>query len=87
MLSTAEKLRREGRAEGERAGERKGKRDTLLLLLRQRFGRLPAAVVARIGKSDAAELDAWVGSVLTAASLDEVLSAKVPRRPRSTRAA
>jgi hypothetical protein len=91
MLSTAEKLRREGRregrSEGERAGERKGKRDTLLLLLRQRFGRLPAAVVARIGKSDAAELDAWVGSVLTAASLDEVLGAKVRRPPRSTRAA
>jgi len=72
MLSTAEMLRREGEA--------KGKRDALLLQLRQRFGRLPAAAVARVGKADAAELDVWFGRVLTAATLDDVLGAKARRK-------
>ena len=78
MLTTADMLRREGKAEG--------KRDALVLLLRQRFGQLPAAAVARVGKARAAELDAWFGRVLTASSLDEVLGrrrgAKFPSRSR-----
>ena len=69
MLTTAERLRREGAAEG----EARGKRDALLLLLRQRFRRLPAAAVASVGRADAAELDTWFGRVLTASSLDELL--------------
>ena len=85
MLTTAERLRREGEAKGEARGRSEGKRDLLLLLLRQRFGRLPAAAVARIGKAAAVELDAWSGKVLTAASLDEVLGAKARRTPRTTR--
>jgi hypothetical protein len=76
MLTTAERLRREG----EVTGRSKGKREMLLLQLRQRFGRLPAAVSARIGKADAAELDGWVSKVLTAASLDEVLGATARRQ-------
>ena len=85
MLTAAEKLRREGRREGEARGEARGKaqgkaegkREILLLQLRQRFGRLPAAVVARIDKAESAALDAWSSRVLTATSLDEVLGAKV----------
>ena len=87
MLTTAEMLRREGRAEGEARGRSEGKREALLLQLRQRFGRLSAAAVARVGKADAAELDVWFGRVLTAASLDEVLGAKARRTPRTTRSA
>jgi hypothetical protein len=79
MLTTAEMLRREGRDEGRREGRQEGevlgKREALLLQLRQRFGRLPAAAVARIEKASAAELDAWLGSVLAASSLDDVLGA------------
>jgi len=82
MLTTAERLRREGRdqgrQEGRQEGEVLGKRGTLLLQLRQRFGRLPATTVARIDKAGAAELDVWAGRVLTASSVDEVLGAKVP---------
>ena len=89
MLTMAEALRREGEARGEAKGEAKGavrgKRDALLLLLRQRFGPLPAAAVARVGKARAAELDVWFGRVLTAASLDEVLGAKARRTARTTR--
>jgi hypothetical protein len=88
MLTTAEMLRREGRAEGRAEGEVRGKRGMLLLLLRQRFGRLPAAAVARIDTAGAAELDVWSGRVLTATSLDDVLEAKIvvppgkPVRPK-----
>jgi hypothetical protein len=79
-MTTAEMLRQEGEARGEVRGEAKGKRAVLLLQLRQRFGRLPAATVARVEKADAATLDTWAGRVLTAASLDEVLGTKARRR-------
>ena len=46
-----------------------GKREALLLLLRQRFGRLPAAAASTIGKVGAAELDVWFKRGLTASSL------------------
>ncbi len=61
----------------------------LLLQLRQRFGRLTAAATARIDEAGTADLDAWLGRVLTASSLDDVLGAKVAGPPkkatRSTR--
>ena len=76
IMTTAEMLRREGMKEGKVLG----KRGSLLLLLRQRFGRLPAAAVARIDQADVAELDVWTGRVLTAESLDEVLAARARRR-------
>ena len=69
MLTTAEKLRREGEARG----KAQGKREALLLQLRQRFGRVPAATVARIERAEAAELDVWFGRVLSASSLSDVL--------------
>jgi hypothetical protein len=78
IMTTAEMLRREGRDQGRQEGEVLGKRGTLLLLLRQRFGRLPGAAVTRIDKAGAAELDVWASLVLTASSIDEVLGAKVP---------
>ena len=89
IMTTAEMLRREGRKEGRKEGEAtgiakgvaKGKREILLRLLRQRFGRLPAATSARIDKADAAQLDTWSARVLTAESLREVLRAR--SRPRA----
>jgi len=48
--------------------------------LRQRFGTLPAAVVARINKAGVAELDTWFDRGMTAESLDEVLAAKARRK-------
>jgi hypothetical protein len=81
IMTTAEMLRREGETRGVKKGEILGKQGTLLLQLRQRFGRLPATATARIGKAGAAELDVWSGRVLTASSLDEVLEAKVAVPP------
>jgi hypothetical protein len=76
MLTAADRLRREGAAEG----EVKGKREVLLLQLRLKFGRLPAAVSARVGTAGGAELNRWLGKVVTASSLDEVLGAKAQRQ-------
>ena len=72
IMTTAEMLRREGEARG----KVQGKRETLLLQLRQRFGRLPASVVARVDNAGAAELDVWVSRVLTASSLEYIFGAK-----------
>ncbi len=83
IMTTAEMLRREG----VKKGEVLGKRGALLLLLRQRFGRLPAAAVARVDKAEAADLDVWFGRVLTASSIDDVLDAKIavpPSKPMQT---
>ena len=77
IMTTAEMLRREGRREGKAEGKAEGKREMLLFLLRQRFGRLPAATVARIGAAGIEQLDVWSGRVLAASSLDDVLGAQV----------
>jgi hypothetical protein len=77
IMTTAEMLRREGETRGVKKGEVLGKRGMLLLLLRQRFGRVPATAAARIDKAGAAELDVWSARVLTASTLDDVLEAKV----------
>ena len=77
IMTTAEMLRREGRDQGRQEGEVLGKRAALLLQLRQRFGRLPAAAVVRVEKAAGEELDVWFGRVLIATSLDDVLAAPV----------
>jgi predicted transposase/invertase (TIGR01784 family) len=80
MLTTAEMLRREGRREGEIVG----KRSALLLLLRNRFGRLPRGAAARVNAASSAELDVWFCRVLTASTLDDVVGATAtvpPNKP------
>jgi predicted transposase YdaD len=89
VLTTAERLRREGEARGEARGRVQGKREALLILLRQRFGRLTAAAVASIEGAGVAELDVWFKRGITASSLVEVLGAPAmpPKRaqPRTAR--
>jgi hypothetical protein len=76
IMTTADMLRQEGEARGQLLG----KREVVLRLLRQRFGRIPAATVARIDKAGAAELDKWTDRVLFAESLDAVLGTKARRK-------
>jgi hypothetical protein len=83
IMTTAEMLRREGEARGKAQGRAEGKRGPLLLLLRQRFGRVPASAVARIDHADAAQLDLWFGRVLTASSIEAVLEAMQPTRAQA----
>jgi hypothetical protein len=81
IMTAAERLRREGRQEGKLEGKLEGKREALLVLLRQRFGRLPAAVVAGINDAGDADLDAWFKRGISASTLDDVLELKVAAPP------
>lgn len=83
-MTTAERLRAEGRAKGLREGHREGHREGLAtgrnegraallrLQLEQRFGLLPSAVVARLGEATAAELERFAVRVLDARTLSDV---------------
>ena len=66
-MSTAEKLREEGRREA-----MEGQRGLFLMLLEQRFGPLPDRVSQRVSQASASEINAWARAALTASSLDEI---------------
>jgi len=68
IVTTAERLRAEGRAEGETEGQAK----LLIGLLSTKFGSLPAAVSERIHTADSAQLLVWSQRLLSAATLDEI---------------
>jgi hypothetical protein len=66
--------REEGRKEGREEGRKEGREELLLRLLAQRFGKLPAKVVARIHAADSAQLDRWGERVISAATLEEIFA-------------
>lgn len=63
----------EARKEGIKEGIKEGERNSLLRILRVRFGELPAVAVARIEAADMADLERWGERVLGAQTLAEVL--------------
>jgi hypothetical protein len=65
--------RNQGHKEGRDEGHKEGERNSLLRLLRARFGELPAAAVARIDAAELAELERWGERGLAAQTLAEVL--------------
>lgn len=69
-MTTAEKLRAEGRAEGMAAGGAKVLGELLVL----KFGELPAGVEQRLRAASPGQLDVWVHRLLDATSLDEIFS-------------
>jgi hypothetical protein len=80
LMSTAEKLRAEGRLDGEARGrvegEASGRAKLMLRLLTARFGALPEPVVARVHGASVAELEAFAERFACAGSdgtLEEVL--------------
>ena len=81
FMTTADRLREQGRnlgvtegiTQGIAQGVTQGIAITLTRLLNLRFGPLPAAALARIQAAAPEELERWTDSVLTAASLTEVL--------------
>ena len=68
----AEQGRIEGIAEGKVAGIAAGKADTLLLLLRLRFGDVPPAREAEIRSATTERLDTWSEALIFASDLDAV---------------
>ena len=75
IMSTAEKLKREGQARGEALGEARGRVIVVSNLLRKRFGPLPKSLVRRIQAADIATLDRWVDRLLDSKTLEEVFAA------------
>jgi hypothetical protein len=80
LMSTANKLRAEGRtqgrteglAEGHAAGRAAGRAELLLHQLAKRYGPLPVQVIARVRAATVADLDRWAEAVLTEPTLDAV---------------
>ena len=70
IMSTAEKLRREGRTEG----RTEGRVELLLRQLAKRFGPLPTETVSRITAAAIPELDRWGERLLDAKTLGEVFA-------------
>ena len=83
IMTAADQLMERGREQGIQLGLKqgleqgleRGRREMLLDLLHERFGKLPDAAVARVTAADAAELQAWSKRVLTAPGLDDVFVA------------
>ena len=75
-MTAADQLMERGREQGLKQGVEQvveqGRREMLLDLLRERFGALPNAAVARVTAAGLAELRAWSKRVLTAPGLDDV---------------
>jgi hypothetical protein len=70
----AEALREEGKLEGKLEGNLEARQETLILLLRRKFGRkVTPAIVAHIKRTkDAPTLEEWLGNILDAETLEEV---------------
>ena len=73
-MSTAEKLKREGKAEGLAEGLVKGRAETLQRQMARRFGPLTDAVLARLHSASTAELEHWTDRILDAASLADLFA-------------
>ncbi|XXT16983.1 Rpn family recombination-promoting nuclease/putative transposase [Sorangium sp. So ce429] len=74
IVTIADYLREQGRLAGEREGRLEGQRSTLLKQLRLRFGELPEPVVARVRAADAGQVERWTERVLSAPTVDDVLT-------------
>ena len=72
-MTTAEKLRAEGRVEGEALGRAQGQADILLEQLTVKFGPQPVEVQARVFTATSEQLHTWARRILAATSVDEVL--------------
>ena len=73
LKSAREEGRHEGRQEGHQEGEVKGRRDTVLRVLAQRFGKLPQQVRRKVAALESvAELERLLDRALTARSLEEL---------------
>lgn len=70
VVTAADQLFERGRVQG----FEQGTRQTLLRLLRARFGTLPERALERVNAAEVATLQSWGLRVLTAATLEEALA-------------
>jgi hypothetical protein len=74
IMSTAEKLKSQGKAEGMAEGINKGRGETLLRLIGKRCGPPTPEVSHRLHGATAADLDRWTDRILEAKSLAELFA-------------
>ncbi|MEV0709781.1 Rpn family recombination-promoting nuclease/putative transposase [Nocardia aurea] len=78
LMTTAERLRAEGRIEGRDEGRDEGLVEgaarVLTRLLTVKFGALPPATIHTIRTSQLTQIETWTTRVLTAATLDEIFA-------------
>ena len=72
IMSTAQRLMKEGEARGVALGEARGVARKLLSLLERRFGPLPESVLQRVQGAALPDLDRWFDRILDAKTRDEV---------------
>ncbi len=65
--------RQKGHQEGRQEGFQQGEAETLLKLIKLKFGEAPDWAVQSVLKADKAELDGWVEQILTAESVEHLL--------------
>lgn len=70
----------QGEAKGEAKGKTEGKAESLKRLLTRRFGRLPKWAITHIDAAVETQLDGWLDAILDAATLEEVIGPRPPRR-------
>ena len=70
IMSTAERLKMQGRAEG----KAEGRAETLLRQLQRRFAPLPPSIEPRLRSASLVELDRWADRILDATTLDAVFA-------------
>ena len=70
-----EKGKLEGIAEGRELGIAEGKSETVLRLVRLKFGETPRERVDQVRNAGSGQLDAWLDALITAKDLDEVFAA------------
>lgn len=73
VMSTADKLIREGEARGEARGRFEGRASTLLKQLQLKFGQVSPAVTERVNNASIEELDRWAERILSATSTADTL--------------
>ena len=73
FMTAGEQLIERGRKDRLEKGLETGHEQSLVKLLRARFGALPEAAVTRIRAANSAQLDVWFDRALTAVTLQDVL--------------
>lgn len=73
-MAALESIRAEGRTEGLVEGRPQGQAEMLLEQLAIKFGSQDADVQFRVLTAPSYQLHTWIGKILTATTVDEVLS-------------
>ncbi|MEV0110247.1 hypothetical protein AB0H42_28460 [Nocardia sp. NPDC050799] len=73
-MTTAERLRAEGRAEGLAKGRAEGRAATLIDLLTVKFGSVPETTIRTIRAAGPDSADTWLHRLIIATTLDQVFA-------------